>query len=90
MAAKHNQMMIPTGLDSHIENQKIVTDLTDKAVSICILEFGEQIIFEYGGRDIRQFNGLVNKIDDEVAQYDMDPDQHGSTILSKLREILRQ
>ena len=90
MAAKHNLMMIPVGVDKALEKQKVVTDLTDKAVFICILEFGHEVVFDYGGRDIQKFNELVNKIDEEVAQQDMDPDQHGSIMLRKLSEYLQK
>lgn len=89
MAAKHNLIMIPAGADKALEKQKIVTDLIDKAVYICILEFGHEVILGYGGRDIRKFNILINKIDGDVAQKDMEPDQHGSVLLSKLSEILK-
>lgn len=89
MAAKHNQMMIPTGIDKTLEKQQIVTDLTDKAVFICILEFGHEFILGYGDGDIRQFNELVNKVDEEVAQQDMDPDKHGNIMLRKLSESLK-
>lgn len=89
MAAKHNLMMIPTGADKALEKQIIITELTDKAVYICILEFGHEVVLGYAERDIRQFNELVNKIDEEVAQQDMDPDQHGSIMLHKLSESLK-
>ncbi len=89
MAAKHNLMMIPDGADKALEKQTIVTDLTDKAVYICILEFGHEVVLDYGGRNIRLFNELVKKIDEEVAQQDMDPEQHGSIMLRKMSEILK-
>lgn len=89
MTAKHNLMMIPMEADKALEQQKIVTDLTDKAVYICILEFGHEVVLDYGDRNIRLFNELVNKIDEEVGQQYMDPDQHGSIMLLKLSESLK-
>lgn len=67
MAAKHNKMVIPSGISSFSETQKVVTDLTDKALTICIVGFGRESILNYCNQDVRKFNELVNKIDSEVA-----------------------
>jgi len=89
MAAKHNQMQVPLGLRNHLENQTIVTDLTDKAVVICFVHFGQPKVLEYCGGDLRKFNALVNEVDEEVAQQDMKPAQHGSIMLGILGERLK-
>ena len=88
MAAKHNLMLIPSSITEYREKQEKVTDLTDKAVLICIHEFGQETVMGYGGSDIRKFNALVNEIDEEVAQEDQAPDQHGCMVLRKLSQIL--
>jgi len=88
MATKHNLMMLPAGINEFQEKQQIVTDLTDKAVAICILKFGRSIIFEYGNGDLRPFNELVNSIDEEVASLNLNPMKHGCTLLDRLKEKL--
>ncbi len=88
LAAKHNLMLLPSSINEFREKQEKVTDLTDKAVAICIQEFGPDIIMNYGGRDLSKFNELVNSIDAEVAQENLYPQQHGSEILNKLSQTL--
>ncbi|WP_321405867.1 hypothetical protein [Tolumonas auensis] len=88
MAAKYNQMMVPSGLNEYTQKQAIVTDLTDKATTICIFEFGQATVFGFAGGDLRALNELLNNIDEEVAQHDLEPDRHGAMILRKLSEIL--
>lgn len=88
LATKHNLMMVPSGLNDYAEKQEIVTDLTDKATAICIFEFGQPIIFGYADGDLRPFNELLNNIDEDVAQQNLSPDQHGSMILHRLKERL--
>ena len=89
MAAKHNLMSLPSGLNEYSEKQTIVTDLTDKATAICIFEFGQATIFGFASGDLRQLNELINNIDEGVAQQDLEPEQHGSMIFRKLSEVLR-
>jgi len=89
LAAKHNLMMMPSGINEAREKQEKVTDLTDKAVLICFNEFGQEVILNYGNRDIRNFNELVNNIDEEVAQEELYPEQHGSQVLKKLSKAIR-
>ncbi len=88
MAAKHNLMLVPSGLNDYDKKQEIVTDLTDKATAICIFEFGQSVIFGYADGDLRPFNELLNNIDEDVAQQNLSPDQHGSMILHRLKERL--
>jgi uncharacterized tellurite resistance protein B-like protein len=89
MAAKHNSMMMPAGLNEYSEKQAIVTDLTDKATAICIFEFGQAPVFGFAGGDLSQLNELINSIDEGVAQQNLEPEEHGSMILHKLSEIFR-
>ncbi len=88
MAAKHNLMLVPSSINEFGEKQEKVTDLTDKAVAICIHEFGQDIIMNYGGRDLSKFNELVNSIDAEVAQENLYPNRHGCEMLKKLSQAL--
>lgn len=90
MAAKHNLMMFPSGLDEYFEKQKIVTDLTDKATAICFFEFGQSVVLDYASGDLRPFNELVNNINEEVARQKMNPEQHGSMLLYRLSERLEK
>lgn len=89
MAAKHNQMMHPAGLNEYQQKQTIVTDLTDKATAICMHQFGQASVFGAFGGDLRQLNELINTLDEQVAQHDLEPEQHGAMLLEKLAEILR-
>ncbi|MEZ8968064.1 hypothetical protein FCV82_02070 [Vibrio breoganii] len=86
MAAKYNIKMMPGGL---IEKQEIMTDLTDKATSICMLEFGQATVFGFAGSNLSQLNELINIINEKVAQHELEPELHGSMILRELSEILR-
>ena len=88
MAAKYNIISGQVGLDEYTNKQEIVNDLNDKATVIFISEFGQSAVFGYAGGDLRSFNELVAKIDNEVAELDLSPDQHGSMLLRKLREYL--
>lgn len=88
MAAKYNIMSAGSSLNEYTKRQEIVTDLTDKATVICISEFGQSAVYGYAGNDLRPLNELVNKVNDEVAQLDLSPDQHGNLLLRKLSEYL--
>lgn len=88
MSAKHNIMMQPPGLNAYNSKQKIVTDLTDKATAICIFLFGKPAVFGFAGGDLRSLNELINTIDNEVAQLDLNPEEHGSLLINRLREYL--
>ncbi len=88
MAAKFNIMKDQAGLSDYRKKQEIVKDLNDKAAVICMAEFGQPAVFGYAGGDMRSFNELLQNIDDEVAQMDLEPAQHGNMLLRKLREHL--
>lgn len=89
MTAKHNQMMNPAGFNDYQQKQVIVTDLTDKVIAICLHKFGQASIFGVFGSDIRQLNELINTLDEQVAQRELEPEQHGAMLLDKLAEILQ-
>ena len=88
MAAKHNLMAIPSGINSFTRNQEIVTDLTDKALTICIISFGQEPILNYCNHDIRVFNELVNEIDNEIAELQLISALHGKEILDRIKKVL--
>lgn len=88
MAAKHNLMAIPSGINSFTRNQEIVTDLTDKALTICIISFGQEPILNYCNHDIRVFNELVNEIDNEIAELQLISALHGKEILDRIQKVL--
>lgn len=88
MAAKHNLMMVPSRPAEAIEKQKIVSDLTDKAVTICILEFGKSVVFGWGNGDLQPFNELLNDFDQEVAKQDFAPAEHGNALLYALDKFI--
>lgn len=87
-AAKRNLMSMPTGLNDFFETQTLVTDLTDKSVAICMFVFGQPAVLSYNDGDLRSFNGLVNEIDDEVANLDLEPERHGEQLLKRIGEHL--
>ncbi len=88
MAAKHNLIMVPSSPAEAIEKQKIVSDLTDKAATICILEFGQSVVFGWGDGDLQPFNELLNDFDQEVAKQDYSPAEHGNALLYALNKFI--
>lgn len=88
MSAKHNLMSIQTPLSEFAEKQTRVTDLTDKALWICIRVFGQDAVTNINKNNPSQLNELINELDQEVAQKDLEPEKHGATLLSKLGEML--
>jgi hypothetical protein len=68
--------------------QKLVTELTDKATWICGLVLGTNAIVGHFGTDLREFNGLVMELDEQVAAHNLEPAKHGEMLLSNLREYL--
>lgn len=89
MAAKHNLVIVPSTLNEAGQKQEKVTDLTDKALLICIYKFGQDIVMDYDdGNNMRKFNELVNNIDEEVAYEELYPEQHGRMMLQKLSQVL--
>ena len=90
MAAKNNLMMVPSSPAEVIEKQKIVSDLTDKAATICILEFGKSVIFGWGNGDLQPFNALLNDFDHEIAKQDREPSDHGHCLLYALNKFINE
>jgi hypothetical protein len=88
MSAKNNLMFMPTGLNDFQKFQTLVTDLTDKALAICIFSFGQAAILNYCGGDARIFNKLVNETEKIVAGLDLEPEHHGEQLLNRLRKHL--
>jgi hypothetical protein len=88
LAAKHNLLIIGNPITEQAKVQAKVTDLTDKVVLICIHEFGRDTVMNYANGNIRKFNQLVNNIDEEIAQEDLAPIQHGMRVLQKLSQVL--
>ena len=84
MTAKHNLMLVPTGLNEYQEKQSKVTDLTDKALWICVFVFGAEPILNFNGNDASTFNQLITTLDEKVAKLDLPPEQHGSELLSNI------
>lgn len=88
MSAKYNLMSVPTGLNDFQKVQTLVTDLTDKALAICIFSFGQDTILSYCGRNLGIFNELINETDKIVVGLDLDPEHHGEQLLDRLRKHL--
>ena len=84
MAAKHNLMMIPRGLDDATGNQRIITDLVDKALIICIFKFGQERVLNFANNDLTRVNKLINQCDQEVAANPVSPNEHGLLLFNKL------
>lgn len=88
LSAKHNLMMLPTPINEYAEKQALVTDLTDKATLICIKTFGQDAISNFTGNDFTVLNELINKFDEQVAQQDLAPEQHGAALLRKIGAVV--
>ena len=88
MSAQYNLISMPTGLNNFHEVQVLVTDLTDKALAIFIVAFGQPAILRFCNGDLRVFNELVNKTDEIVANLDLEPERHGEQLLNRLRQHL--
>lgn len=84
-AAKHNLLLNSSGRQ---KSQILLTDLTDKSVAICVFAFGEQAVFGYDGGNLRSFNSLVDRVDEIVASQDLEPEQHGHQLLTRLQAHL--
>jgi|KBSMisStandDraft_5_1062788.scaffolds.fasta_scaffold65671_3 hypothetical protein len=90
MAAKYNLMSMPTGVTEIESKQKLVTELTDKATWICAIALGKEAVVGYAGTDLREFNGLVMEIDNQVAEQNLEPEKHGEMLLNNLRNYLNR
>lgn len=88
MSAKHNLMFFPTSLQGYAEKQTLVTDLTDKAMWICVNIFGQGAVSRFTQDNPTRLNELINELDAQVSQQDLKPEQHGASLLSKLGEFL--
>jgi len=88
MAAKHNLTMVPSGINNAAENQRIVTDLVDKAFLICICKFGQERVSNFAKNDLTRVNKLINQCDQEVAANPVWPDEHGLLLFNKLEQYL--
>lgn len=88
MTAKHNQMMLPASIDEYVDKQALVSDLTDKAMWICVTLFGQDAISAYAGDNLTRLNQLINELDNDVAQQDLEPEPHGSKLIRKLEDVL--
>lgn len=86
MAAKYNKMSTPLGSGTFSENQKIVTDLTDKALFLCFITFGKDKVLNYCNQETRIFNQLINDIDQEVATLHLSPAPHGKEIFDRIHQ----
>ncbi len=88
MSAKHNLMSSPSPLSKFSEKQEKIADLTEKAMLICFHKFGSEIVVNYSGADSTKLNELVNKIDEEIAQKNLNPNEHGEQMLYRLSQEL--
>lgn len=88
LAAKHNKMLMPLGLNTYSEDQKIITDLTDKALLISFIAFGQEKVLNYCNQDTRIFNQLVNDIDENVAIMELTPAAHGKKMFDEIHQII--
>lgn len=89
MSAKHNLTFIPTPPREYAAKQARITDLTDKALWICVHVFGQDAVTNINKKNPLQLNELINELDQEVAHKDLEPEKHGATLLSKLGEFIR-
>lgn len=62
--------------------------MTDKATLICIYAFGYQKLMNFSNNDLTVVNRLVNQLDDQVAKLDLEPADHGSLLLAKLKDAI--
>lgn len=83
MSAKHNSMM-SVGLSDYQANQRIVRDLTDKALIICLSKFGNEKVLAYGNNDLTLINQLINQCDEQVASIPVPPLEHGMQLFNLL------
>ncbi|MCP4596147.1 hypothetical protein [Neptuniibacter sp.] len=88
LSAKHNLTSMPASIISFSETQAVVTDLVDKATLICFLVIGQKEILEYCNDDLRDFNRLVEDIDNRVASRDLTPATHGRELLNELASAI--
>lgn len=86
MAAKHNLMMVPSGINDALRKQEVVTDLVDKALIICIFRFGRERVLSFADNDLTKVTRLIIKCDKQVAANPVLPKEHGLRLFSKLEQ----
>jgi len=88
MSARHNQMQMATfGQKSFTEVQSLNFDLQQKALSICMLVFGDEFDELYEG-SIEDFVEVILSTDESVAKLDLDPETHGRELCHRLGNFL--
>ena len=87
-ASKFNLMFIQSRLGSDQKSYALITEMTDKTVMLCSQVFGKSVVFGYNNNDLRSFNQLVNKLDDSVANLDLNLDRHGKELFRRIGENL--
>ena len=70
------------------DTQKVVTDLTDKALLLCYIAFGMEKVLNYCNQDTRVFNKLINDIDEEVALLQLAPASHGKKMFDRIHQAM--
>ncbi len=88
LSAKYNKMSLPSGISTFSDTQKVVTDLTDKALLLCYMAFTMEKVLNYCDQDTRIFNQLINDIDKEVARLDLAPAAHGKEVFDRLHNVM--
>lgn len=88
MSARHNQMQMATfGQKSFTEVQSLNFDFQQKALSICMLVFGDEFDELYEG-SIEDFVEVILSKDEAVAKLDLDPETHGRELCHRLGNFL--
>jgi len=77
-------------LGSFFETQKVVTDLTDKALLLCFVAFGREKVLSYCKKNTSIFNQLINEIDGKVAQLQLAPAAHGKKMFDLIQQIMEK
>lgn len=80
-AAKHNQMMMPSGIKEYGKKQALVSDLNDKALAILCQQFGPAKVMQACAGDLRLLNTALDQLDDAVASRQLPPEHHGRELL---------
>lgn len=86
MAAKYNLISVPFSEPS--SKQRVISDLNDKAITICILSLGQDAILTYCNDDIPSFIKTIDSLDKKVAERKLVPSEHGNKLLTVLKMTL--
>jgi hypothetical protein len=81
-------MSLPSGMGTFMDTQKVVTDLTDKALLLCYMAFTMEKVLNYCNQDTRVFNKLINDIDKEVAKLNLAPAAHGKKMFDRIYDVM--